>query len=125
MNSPKIWYNRLKRNLPFWVQRRTRGWDDSETWSLDYSFACWFVPRLARYREITIGIPGAFDPEYNEDIADWDEAEALWHKILWDMQVGFQVVIDEKGWPMPDSEEAKRLDHALDLFREYFGALWW
>lgn len=41
------------RNWKFLYQRLTRGWDDSETWSLDYSVAKFMLPRLIRFKEIT------------------------------------------------------------------------
>lgn len=34
-------------------QRIERGFDDSETWSLDGTFSKFMLPRLERYREIT------------------------------------------------------------------------
>ena len=44
----------------FW-QRLTRGFDDSETWDMDSTFYKWFLPRLKRYKELSIGYP----TEYN------------------------------------------------------------
>lgn len=44
-----VFYRRTYRY--FW-QRRTRGWDDSELWALDVSFARWMLPRLIRIREV-------------------------------------------------------------------------
>ena len=41
----------LYRPILFWFQRRFRGFDDSETWSLDYTFIKWFYPRLKRFQE--------------------------------------------------------------------------
>ena len=32
----------ILRSIKFWLQRRLRGWDDSETWSLDY-FYCEYL----------------------------------------------------------------------------------
>ena len=40
----------------FW-QRRYRGFDDSVTWNLDVEMARWLLPRLRRFREITICHP--------------------------------------------------------------------
>lgn len=39
-------------------QRIFRGWDDSETWSLDSSFLRWLEPRLKRFQELNICYPG-------------------------------------------------------------------
>lgn len=48
----------LKRKIKFFFQRVIRGWDDSETWSLDYEFYKWLLPRLKRFEELTIAYPG-------------------------------------------------------------------
>lgn len=49
----------LKRKVKFFFQRRIRGFDDSETWDLDYSFMKWLLPRLKRFQEVSDGIhPG-------------------------------------------------------------------
>lgn len=48
----------LKRSIRFFFQRLFRGWDDSETWSLDYQFYKWLLPRLKRFRELTFAYPG-------------------------------------------------------------------
>jgi len=56
------WYNGflLLFRRGTWVrllQRLTRGWDDSDTWSLDVSVAKFLLPRLKRYRELRQGVP--------------------------------------------------------------------
>lgn len=38
-------------------QRIIRGWDDSETWSLDITFFEWITPRLKRFAKLTCGWP--------------------------------------------------------------------
>lgn len=43
--------------MVFWWQRRTRGWDDSETWNLDRSLAELILPRLKRFVELPSGHP--------------------------------------------------------------------
>jgi hypothetical protein len=41
-----------KRDNKFAKQRKKRGFDDSETWSLNYTIARFIIPRLKRYLEI-------------------------------------------------------------------------
>lgn len=61
---PTIIYYKLKRLY----QRWTRGWDDSETWSLDDSFYKWLRPRLKRFYELTNGYPS-----YYKTFEDWQK----------------------------------------------------
>ena len=48
---------RIWRQVRFFFQRLFRGWDDSDTWSLDVSFYKWLKPRLERFVELTNSYP--------------------------------------------------------------------
>lgn len=99
---------RLSRSLRFWWQRRTRGWDDSETWSLDSTIAEFTLPRLRRFREITIAHPSELTPEQWNHVLD---------ELIWLMEItadGDLVGVDD----------ARRRE-ACRLLGEYFHALWW
>jgi len=103
----------LKRRLRFFWQRRTRGWDDSETWSLDWSLANLILPRLERYREITCGHPA-------------DLTKKQWHKILDDIVFAFRYHADfEKHTAEYWKKHGKRVERGMQLFAEWYGALWW
>lgn len=57
---------RYYRPLVYWVQRRYRGWDDSDTWSLDCTMARLMLPRLQRLRKIgkpAVGPSSVFLPK--------------------------------------------------------------
>ena len=47
----------LRRRIKFFFQRLFRGWDNSETWDLEYSFHKWLLPRLKKFRELTCAYP--------------------------------------------------------------------
>lgn len=57
LDVPNICFSLTKeddtREELFKQQRIERGFDDSETWSLDGTFSKFMLPRLERYREIT------------------------------------------------------------------------
>jgi hypothetical protein len=97
-----------------WWQRRTRGWDDSETWSLDYELAKWMLPRLKRFREITDGYPSRLTLEE-------------WNLMLDEMIWAFEFRVNDDDWSMTHSkgEKWKRYEHAMQLFVEWQGYLWW
>ena len=50
-------------------QREEQGFDDTETWHLDKTFALFIVPRLKRFLEVNNGFPsGETEESYNEKI---------------------------------------------------------
>lgn len=105
----------LKRDILFFWQRVTRGWDDSSTWSMDQSLAKIILPRLKRFQEIRRGYP--------HDMTDEE-----WDKIIKEMIWGFQWFADGKQYsyePKDGAAEAKRAHDAIELFAKYYSGLWW
>lgn len=47
----------IKRKIKYFFQRRFRGFDDSETWALDWTFYEWLYPRLKRFQEVNCCYP--------------------------------------------------------------------
>ena len=111
------WLRRLKAKLPtkrdirFWWQRRTRGWDDGDTFSLDHSLAKVILPRLKRFKEVTIAHPS-------------DMSETEWEEKLDKMIAAFEFAAGEERW-MAKPEEYEKHQEGIDLFAEYYWALWW
>ena len=60
----------IKRGIKFFFQRMFRGWDDSETWSLDREFHKWILPRLKRFGELTCAYP---DNKKYPTLEKWQE----------------------------------------------------
>lgn len=101
----------IRRDIRFFYQRLTRGWDDSETWSLDASLPHVILPRLKRFKEITIGVPG-------------DLSKEEWEQILDKMIAAFEFAGSEARWTAPASEFEKHQE-GLDLFAKHYFGLWW
>lgn len=99
------------------------GFHYEETWSLDHSFACWAVPRLAFLRDNHHGYPGCLITEYDEkgNPAN-DDGDKKWVAILDEMIEGF-LLYAEDCCPT-EKDKIKKVDRALELFKEYFYALW-
>lgn len=102
-----------KRDLKLWWQRRTRGWSDDETWSLDHSLAKHILPRLKRYREIEAG--------WSRRCKNQEE----WNKILDKMIFAMEHAV--KGhWDVNWTEDDhNRAQEGAKLFGKYFFSLWW
>lgn len=104
----------IRRAIKFWWQRRTRGWDDSETWSLDMTLCKWLLPRLQRFRELSIGYPYPL------------ESQAEWEDVLDKMILAIKLIAEQDENPDWQSEVSRdEIERGLDLFRKYFLGLWW
>jgi len=94
-------------------QRIERGFDDSETWCLASTITRFILPRLKRFKDITIAYPGEI--ETPED----------WNNIVEKMIVAFELVLsDDASW-MWSEEEKKQFEEGMDLFKKWYLGLWW
>lgn len=101
-----------KRYWKFLWQRWIRGFDDSETWSLDSTIVEFILPRLKRFKEVrkNSGLPSHIAEKFREGyelnqygcIIDekvrreqWDKAEKYWDDLLQKMIDAFQDIHDE------------------------------
>jgi len=101
----------VPRWLKFWWQRRTRGWDDSETWSLDETIAEFVLPRLIRYKELNDIYPSNMTQE------EWD---IILNKIIYSF--GFYASKERYTASREQYNEAR---DGIILFAEHFNKLWW
>ena len=113
-------------------QREKRGFDDSETWNLDYTVACFLLPRLRRFIELIEthpGIPSTLD--------SFDQWKDILRKIEWSIK---EIAEDEPESPeMPDKDDEEamnfwrsemeryenRVQDGLSLLGTWFQHLWW
>ena len=109
---PLRWHERAWRKVRYWWQRRTRGFSDDVTWSLDAEIAKFIAPRLKRFKELNNGFPGQLTSE------KWDE-------ILDEMIWAFEFHASEESSWNQDSELYKRAQKGLKLFGYWFPHLWW
>ena len=72
---------RIFRFFKFVWQRKTKGFDDSETWNLDNTIANFVLPRLKRYKELNGGCPILEGFEESSDKND-DKMHEEWNKII-------------------------------------------
>lgn len=110
-NIPNVNFTLIGREDTRWdeykEQRLQRGFDDSETWSLDSTISRFIEPRLRAFREIRGGYPGNMTSE------EWDG-------ILDKMILAFELINKDKT-----HEYEKEVNEGLDLFRKHFFGLWW
>lgn len=107
---------RLRRLKHLW-QRLTRGFPDSDLWSLDCTIARFVLPRLRRFRKRNHGYP----PEMTS--AEWDDLmdEMIWaFEWMLDDAHGMFGYEDHNKW----QADCDRAQKGLEAFGKYFMALW-
>lgn len=135
-------------------QNITRGWNDSDCWSLDYTIAKFSLPRLKRLKKMVHGHPG-FD---ENDKIEYEDGMKKWKSIIDKMIYSFECILNDNNdiecpnikWKIEDGymkydateEEIKKhkiemdiyfekmkqrqkiIQEGLDLFAKYFQNLW-
>ena len=107
-------FQQIKRELKYIWQKLTRGWSDKETWSLDVEFCKWILPRLKRFKKLSISYPSTLRNEKN------------WDKRLDEMIEGFSLYVkyQESCESIPESDK-KKIKKAFTRFAKWHEHLWW
>ena len=100
---------RIRRRIKFCYQRLTRGFDDSELWSLDVTIAEFILPRLRVFRDYHNGYPHELDSN------QWDSTIAT-------MVEAFEHVVSDDYYSLENYKE--KVEPGLKLFAKYFCNLW-
>ena len=88
LDDLKTFYKRTRGKIIRFNQRRKNGWDDSEVWSLDFTFCEWALPRVKRLKEIKHGLPWCEDAKRHY-------TEEEWAHVMDEMIAELQAYIDE------------------------------
>jgi hypothetical protein len=99
-----------KRDEPYSKDRIERGFDDSETWSMDYTFAKFMLPRLKRYQEIA----NDFLIRDGELVSEIDELIAA-----------LEIIVDKDSDWRWNNDETEKVMKGIENFPKVFGSLWW
>ena len=104
-------FRRIRRWFKYSWQRKWRGFDDSETWSLDITLAYWIVPRLKRFKKVNNGYPSGL-------------TEDKWNETIDKMIRAFEIIIKDDTDVVSD-EEWTEFAEGFKLFHDHFRDLWW
>lgn len=104
----RTWINRIR----YFFQRRFRGFDDTETWSLDYTLYKWLLPRLIRFKELNIGWP---DSQY-KTFEDWNNE-------LQDRIDQLKLIVEDEG--MSDLIDEDEIQDFNNWLSNNINHLWW
>jgi len=106
----RVW--RWRRELRHWWQRRMRGWDDSDTWNIDFWLWRELGPRIARLRQVQNGYPMGM-------------SESSWDDVLAEVQWFCEYMVAGEMWPVETDPEFLRVMRAYGLFVKYLPTMWW
>lgn len=104
-------------------QRLSRGFDNSELWSLDNTIAKFIAPRIREFAKNPGGIPGKVDFMTKDQNLTDEEKKKFWKEVLEKIAWTFEnYTLDP---PVENYNEwSDKIDEGLVLFVEYFGCLW-
>jgi len=126
-------FKRIKKQVKWFIQRRTRGFDDRELWDLGDTIAKFIIPRLEAFRDIE----KSFSPDFNQDSftawktgrVDGDEL-SVWFAVVDKMLQSFQMVLendffnDDGHQITVNKSKVQYAREGLCLFSSYFQHLW-
>lgn len=124
------------RSIKFFIQRKTRGWDDSETWSLDWEIIKFTLPRLERFKELAGGLSYCVNSEEEwNNILDqiiWSFKYIICYR-MWDdklakkyaKELDFNLKTFEFNDKKLEAIADKNLKKGFKLFHKYLFNLWW
>ncbi len=95
----------------FDMQLATRGWDDTDLWSLDLTIAQFALPRLKAFKPFAQSFPSSITSD------EWD-------LILDKMINAFEIMVNGDRWPALNDEDALIVQEGCELFGKWFTNLW-
>lgn len=97
------------------MERKIYGFDNRETWNMDYNFVLWLLERLVMYKEVSI-----VDLTYHK-------GNFKGKKIT--QEEAIDLMIEKaKACALIDSHESEwseNWDDLMDLWKEWGPAMWW
>ncbi len=109
------------RHFRWWWERRTRGFDERETWCLTTTMLEFILPRLKTFPDCSV--PGSFIFQEDGSEKPIKEAGIEWNKTRRKMERAMELWLEHEGHP--PAEFVEEVDEGMDLFFKYFFNLWW
>ena len=110
-NEFRLIDGRDKRAEQYRKYKKRHGFSPDELWNLDMTIVEFTLPRLKEFAKMTGGYPVEFTDRND------------WYTILGKMIKAFELYSEDRF--TYNTDEREKIKEGLDLFREYFSALWW
>ncbi len=117
VDRPDTWNVNDKRQEKWKKERDTYGFDERETWSLDYSFRLWLYERLKRYVEVACIDLNYHRFEYNG--AEYTQGQLI-DMMLDRLQFSFR-----KEYNDLDKEQYEYVSEVEKIWAIVMPAMWW
>jgi hypothetical protein len=113
----------LSKKVKYWLQRKTRGWSDDETWNLDYEFIKWINTRFKKYKELATEIVDLEEYKFKYNGKTYTQLQIIDRIIeITDYMIKndyFEITWSEDGYLNDLKNEM------FDLLKAVFPAMWW
>lgn len=124
------------KDIKYAWQRVTKGWDYSQTWSIDYNYSKILGELILEFKQVNNAIPFSIidqvceNYQFGDDINKnkEDEARKLWDNVLQEMADGFLFYYNYKYDTFENKNFEilnKKISRSLELFSKHFQDLWW
>ena len=119
-DTPQGWNAEDNRQEEWERDRKVYGFDERETWSLDYTFKIWLYERLSMYNEVNI-----IDTTYRK--YSFKDKEITFQDCIDRILEGLKLdlTLDDYDSKREDKETQDKIDDVLPLFTLCFHNLSW
>ena len=116
-NTPQGWNRDDSRQEQWTKEREIYGFDEKETWSMDFTFKLWLYERLSMYNEVN-GVDTSFHKyEFKGDTITFQEC-------IDRMLDGLKIELTTDEYRRTDEQKGKVEDIA-NIFALCLPSLWW
>lgn len=113
-DTPWGWDNNGERQVKWQEQRDTYGFDERETWGLDFTFGIWLYTRVKMFKEVSSKI---IKLDFNKFIIDDKEYTQL--------EIIDQILENTKIYLTSSDDNIDKLIKSAELFAKVLPAMWW
>lgn len=108
-----------KRQKKWKKEREEYGFDNRETWSLDYTFKLWLYERLSMYNEVA---PNVIDTSFHK--YEFRGEQITFQDCIDKMLEGLKIDLTVEDYNQTEEQKQKAAD-VIQIFSLCFYSLWW
>lgn len=113
-DTPWGWDNEGSRQSKWQEQREIYGFDERETWGLDFTFAIWLYSRIKMFKEVSSKIVRLDFHKFMIDDVEYTQLEII-----------DQILKNTEIYLTSTDNNRDKLVKATELFAKILPAMWW